>query len=53
MRADLSVYEKNITSQFGEDGIIEEVLNRIGIENASCVEFGAWDGKHFSNTWQL
>ncbi|WP_435628156.1 FkbM family methyltransferase [Candidatus Ferrigenium straubiae] len=51
--ADLSGYKKNITSQFGEDGIIEEILNRIGIENAFCVEFGAWDGKHFSNTWQL
>jgi len=53
MKADLSGYGKNITSQFGEDGILEEILNRIGVGNSSCVEFGAWDGKHFSNTWQL
>lgn len=53
MDARLLGYEKNITSQFGEDGIIEEILNRIGIGNAFCVEFGAWDGKHLSNTWRL
>lgn len=53
MKADLSSYEKNVTSQFGEDGILEEILSRIGIENGACVEFGAWDGKHCSNTWQL
>lgn len=53
MKADLSGYEKNVTSQFGEDGVVEEILSRIGVENAFCVEFGAWDGKHFSNTWQL
>jgi hypothetical protein len=53
MKADLSGYKRNVTSQFGEDGIVEEILNRIGIGNAFCVEFGAWDGKHLSNTWQL
>jgi hypothetical protein len=48
-------FRKNVFSQNGEDGILEEVLVRLGlnaIENW-CVEFGAWDGKHMSNTFQL
>lgn len=46
-------YAKNITSQYGEDGIIEEIFRRIGTANKICVEFGAWDGKYLSNTWNL
>lgn len=50
-------YKRNVTSQWGEDGIIEEIFKRIGHANGSkdvlCVEFGAWDGKHMSNTWNL
>jgi hypothetical protein len=46
-------YERNVTSQFGEDGIIDEIFQRIGTENKLCVEFGAWDGMQFSNTWNL
>ena len=46
-------YKKNIVSQWGEDGIIEEIFKRIGTTSKLCVEFGAWDGKHFSNTWNL
>ncbi|MES2107451.1 MAG: hypothetical protein V4577_01805 [Bacteroidota bacterium] len=45
--------EKNITSQFGEDGVIQEIFNRIGTTNKFCIEFGAWDAQHFSNTWNL
>ncbi len=40
----------------GEDGIIETALELIGKNaelNQWCVEFGAWDGKHLSNTYNL
>jgi hypothetical protein len=49
----LQKYQKNITSQCGEDGVIEKIFEIIGASNKWCVEFGAWDGKHFSNTWSL
>ena len=47
---------KNIYSQNGEDGVISSILAQIGTnspENCWCVEFGAWDGKHLSNTFAL
>lgn len=46
-------YEYNITSQSGEDGVIAEIFRRLGIDKGVCVEVGAWDGKHLSNTWNL
>ena len=46
-------YAKNNTSQFGEDGIIEQVLKIIPDSNQWCVEFGCWDGKKYSNTYNL
>jgi len=49
----LQDFRSNITSQFGEDGILAELLNRLGVGAHCCVEFGAWDGQHFSNTWSL
>ena len=49
----LAKYESNITSQDGEDGVIAEIFNRIGEGNKTCCEFGAWDGKHLSNTYTL
>ena len=49
----LENFEKNIQSQFGEDGVIEEIFNRISPLNFHCVEFGAWDGIYYSNTWNL
>lgn len=48
-----AAYKHDVTSQFGEDGIIEELFKRIGVTTKLCIEFGAWDGKHLSNTWNL
>lgn len=42
-------YVANVTSQFGEDGILAHIIKVIEPENRFCVEFGAWDGKHCSN----
>jgi hypothetical protein len=46
-------YRKNYFSQNGEDGVLEEILSRLDIKSGWCVEFGAWDGKTFSNTFHL
>ena len=43
----------NVTSQFGEDGIIARALALIPNLTKWCVEFGAWDGQKHSNTWDL
>lgn len=49
----LNTYAYNVASQFGEDGIIEKILETIGKTDNWCVEFGAWDGKYLSNTYNL
>jgi hypothetical protein len=49
----LKKYRKNIYSQNGEDGVIEEILSRLKIAKGFFVEFGAWDGKNLSNTYNL
>ena len=48
-------YRKNIFSQNGEDGVILELLKRLRLKKKVnwCCEFGAWDGKHGSNTFNL
>lgn len=46
-------YLKNVYSQNGEDGIIAEILGRLGIREGWVAEVGAWDGKHLSNTYRL
>jgi hypothetical protein len=43
----------NVTSLSGEDGILEYIFTVIPKVNSWCVEFGAWDGKTFSNTYNL
>jgi hypothetical protein len=49
----LEPYEANVTSQCGEDGVIRRALEVIGGGDGWCVEFGAWDGRHASNTYAL
>ena len=50
---DLSSYKRTIVTQDGEDGIIEVIFERLKVSGGWCVEFGAWDGEHLSNTWNL
>lgn len=46
-------HANNVASQNGEDGIIAKILDVLGVSSGWCVEFGAWDGKHLSNTHNL
>lgn len=43
--SELNQYEKKVYSQNGEDGIIEEIFNRIGTTNKYFVEFGVETGE--------
>jgi hypothetical protein len=53
----LEEFDDNVHSQSGEDGILREILSRLGVLDRQgekwCVEFGAWDGVHLSNTYNL
>lgn len=49
----LNEYAANVTSEKGEDGIIAKALTVLPSLNRWCVEFGAWDGKFASNTFDL
>jgi hypothetical protein len=49
----LNAFAGNVSSQFGEDGILARVLDEIGELDGWCVEFGAWDGVTYSNTNHL
>ena len=56
VNSDFEKYRYNIFSQNGEDGIIQELILRLSEkinEDPWCVEFGAWDGIHMSNTFNL
>lgn len=49
----LSDFERNVYSQFGEDGVIERIFQQIGEKSRLCVEFGAGDGLECSNVAHL
>jgi hypothetical protein len=49
----LNSYARKVTSQYGEEGIIEKALEVIGQGDRWCVEFGSWDGRNCSNTYNL
>ena len=40
-------------SQNGEDGIIKELIKRLNLKELEVCEFGAMDGIHLSNTFNL
>lgn len=47
-------YQHNVYSQCGEDGVIAEIHRRLAWSGEIwCCEFGAWDGRHASNTFRL
>eukprot|EP00750_Incisomonas_marina_P002509 INCI12384.1.p1 GENE.INCI12384.1~~INCI12384.1.p1 ORF type:complete len:464 (+),score=66.61 INCI12384.1:77-1393(+) len=59
-------HSTNVTSQSGEDGIIDAIFQLVDELAAAknsprpparrarrVVEFGCWDGKHLSNSWHL
>ena len=46
-------YRYNNYSQNGEDGIIEKLFEHLNIKDGYLCEFGAWDGEHLSNTFNL
>lgn len=51
--ADLRARERQVHSQGGEDGVLLHLFERLGATNRFFVEFGAWDGRHWSNSAHL
>lgn len=49
----LTAHEYQVFSQFGEDGIIQEIFKRIGTTNQYFVEFGVEDGSETNSTYLL
>lgn len=49
----LSTYAQNVKSQDGEDGIIARIFDVIDVKNKWCLELGALNGTHHSNSWHL
>jgi len=54
-RDGLVKHARNRTSQHGEDGIIGRIFSLFPQSPTPrfCVDVGAWDGKHLSNTYSL
>ena len=54
MKEKLNKFSNNVTSQHGEDGILEYIIQSLGNQIIkTCCEFGAWDGVFASNTYNL
>lgn len=53
MKNELHRYANDKFSQNGEDGILEKIFSILPPRDKWCVEFGAWDGKYLSNTYEL
>ena len=49
----LSQFAEDVNSQAGEDGILAMALSLLPDRNRCCIEFGAWDGRRYSNTCNL
>ena len=49
----LNRFEFQAFSQFGEDGIIQEIFKRIGVTNRYFVEFGVENGSETNTTYLL
>jgi hypothetical protein len=49
----LEQHRADVHSQFGEDGMIRKALEVLPEGPRWCVELGAWDGRHLSNTYRL
>lgn len=57
-RDGLLKYARDTTSQNGEDGVIARLFELLPTTTTTtpqrfCVDVGAWDGKHLSNTYSL
>lgn len=52
-RSELVKYRRNVHSMSGEDGVIAEIMRRLGTAKGWFCEFGALDGKHASNCYRL
>ncbi len=49
----LQQFRRNLYSENGEDGVVAELLKRLGVTNGWFCEFGAWDGRYNSNCYAL
>ena len=49
-RNSLLKYRRLVNSQYGEEGIIDAIMKKIGVRSGFLVEFGGFDGIAMSNT---
>lgn len=50
---DILSHKKKVKSQNGEDGILEFIFDKLGVQQGRAMEFGAGDGIRLSNTYNL